>query len=98
MIKINSLETRGPSKWALRRKKAAHVFQKAYREKTSTIIAPAVTRSGSTLDVRSQIPCRISSLVFFAKNYRRVTPAIKWQRSKVICAGISLLRRFRERF
>jgi hypothetical protein len=64
-----------------RRKKAAHVFQKAYREKTSTTIAPGVTRSGSTLDVRSQIPCRISSLVFFAKNYRRVTPAIKWQRS-----------------
>jgi len=76
VIKINSLEPRRPSKCARGKKKAAHVFQKAYREKTSTTIAPAVTRSGSTLDVRSQIPCRISSLVFFAKNYRRVTPAI----------------------
>jgi hypothetical protein len=51
-----------------RRKKAAHVFQKAYREKTSTTIAPAVTRSGSTLDVRSQIPCRkFSACLFFQK-------------------------------
>jgi hypothetical protein len=72
-----------------RRKKAAHVFQKAYREKTSTTKTPAVTRSGSTLDVRSQIPCRNSSLVFFPKNYRRCDAGDKVATIiKLICAHI----------
>jgi hypothetical protein len=41
-----------------RRKKAAHVFQNAYREKTSTTITPAATCSASALGARSQIPYR----------------------------------------
>jgi len=81
-----------------RRKKAAHVFQKAYREKTSTTIAPAVTRSGSTLDVRSQIPCRISSLDLLRKKLSPCDAGDKVATIIKLFARISLPWRFRERF
>jgi hypothetical protein len=98
VIKINSLETRRPSKWARGERKPAHVFQKAYREKTSTTIIPAVTRSGSTLDVRSQIPCR----KFFACLLpKKLSPCDAGDKVatiiKLICAHISSLE-IRERF
>jgi len=55
----------------------------------------AVTRSGSTLDVRSQIPCRNSSLVFFPKNYRRCDAGDKVATIiKLICAHILFFGEF----
>ena len=51
-------------------KKAAHVFQKAYREKTSTTI----TLPASALDARRKFPVVNSSLVFFSRDYSRVMP------------------------
>ena len=88
----SSTLTVSPTSISFRRKKAAHVFQKAYREKTSTTITPAVTRSGSTLDVRSQIPCR----KFFACLLpKKLSPCDAGDKVatiiKLICAHISSL-------
>jgi hypothetical protein len=82
-----------------RRKKAARVFQKADREKTSTTITPAVTRSGSTHSTYVR-KFRVvnSSLVSLPKKLSPCDAGDKVATIiKLICAHISSLE-IRERF